>query len=1035
MRRRLLLLASAIGLLAFLAHCRQQPENTGEIETLTPGASLQRPLPKRTFDPFQLTLEAGDFVRIEVEQRGVDLGLRLNDQTAPVDYLIGEGVEWLSIKTAHPRSYWIEVHSFETIKDGDYSLRVVPLTDPTPADDLLLEAERVWRQGAKAFASGKRDDLLASRALYEKVLTTAQTLNHVDLQLSALYRLGKLSADLNDIEAAFAEYARMEALAVEKGRLFEEAIAVEQIAQAIFEYRGNADLALERFYHALFLFRKMGADYGEARVLASIAAIYQAKSEYQLALDLLNQAIPVLEANGQSENIGPAYNTLGTVYRELGDPDGAIEAFQRALPMLRAQTRNPYRLMLALLNLGAMYRDMEDYEQSLSYFQEALNSWHEGYNPVWRSLALKNIGSVHINMGEYDTAKEYLLRAAETDVPRFRAEALYELGRADYRKWEDNGALRRPATAEMENDLARATGNLQAALELDAKPLLKVNVLYLLAKIQHYNGHREYRALLDQAVDIMETQRDGLTSERNRASYFSRMLYLYELYVALLMADYRQAPNETLAADALGVFETAHARNLLEVLAKVSRGDRGKARGQEMLKLDDRLHRLKQAIADRRIDPTGQRQTVDVVPQSLEGLNRALEEALAQREALQSGADDWVEAEILSGRQIQELIAEPDTMAIECAVGKHRSFLWSVTTERIAAHELPGEERLRSLVDRIATALNRPPGERSQEAEAAAAQAMTELSDLLLGPLWPMADKRLAIVASGPLQLIPFGALPAPGTAFDAAALRSGRYQALIDVVDVVYLPSSSVLHRMRNELAARAKPPRQLALFYDPVFRPSDRRMTAAAAVRGGAPRDGFARLPATRREARAIRELPALANAGNVLIREGFAADKSGVLDPSLRDYRVLHFATHGYLDTEDPSRSSLVLSLYDRDGNEIDGFLSLAEIAKLELNPDLVVLSACETALGKELRGEGLISLARGFMFAGAPRVVATLWRVSDDSTARLMVDLYRGMLEEGETPAAALRAARLQLRALDSWSDPYYWGGFVFIGDWR
>jgi CHAT domain-containing protein len=152
-------------------------------------------------------------------------------------------------------------------------------------------------------------------------------------------------------------------------------------------------------------------------------------------------------------------------------------------------------------------------------------------------------------------------------------------------------------------------------------------------------------------------------------------------------------------------------------------------------------------------------------------------------------------------------------------------------------------------------------------------------------------------------------------------------------------------------------------------------------------------------------------------------------------LSQYRFLHFATHGLLNSQQPELSGLVLSLVDEQGQPQDGFLRAHEVYNLKLTADLVVLSACQTALGKEVKGEGLVGLTRGFMYAGAPRVVASLWRVPDRATAELMKRFYRGMLGEGLPPAAALRKAQIEVWQQGRWAAPYYWGAFVLQGEWR
>ena len=186
------------------------------------------------------------------------------------------------------------------------------------------------------------------------------------------------------------------------------------------------------------------------------------------------------------------------------------------------------------------------------------------------------------------------------------------------------------------------------------------------------------------------------------------------------------------------------------------------------------------------------------------------------------------------------------------------------------------------------------------------------------------------------------------------------------------------------------------------------------------------------SRAEADAI---AALAPRGAVFEATDFNASRATVLNASLEKYRIVHFATHGVFDAERPALSSLVLSLVNERGAPQDGYFRMQDAYNLHLGADLVVLSACETALGKEINGEGLVGLARAFMYAGAPRVVASLWPVNDYATAELMKRFYRGMLQQHLAPAAALSAAQRQMRANARWRSPFFWAGITFIGDWR
>jgi CHAT domain-containing protein len=163
--------------------------------------------------------------------------------------------------------------------------------------------------------------------------------------------------------------------------------------------------------------------------------------------------------------------------------------------------------------------------------------------------------------------------------------------------------------------------------------------------------------------------------------------------------------------------------------------------------------------------------------------------------------------------------------------------------------------------------------------------------------------------------------------------------------------------------------------------------------------------------------------------LIAVGFDANLDAVLGRDLRPYRYIHFATHGIVDSERPPLSALALSQFDERGRPRAGYLRLYDIYTLELDADVVVLSACETGLGREIRGESLVGLTQGFLYAGAKNVVASLWQVPDNATSKLMTRFYRLLLSGDRSPAQALAAAQRSMADERSTSDPYFWGAFV------
>jgi CHAT domain-containing protein len=373
---------------------------------------------------------------------------------------------------------------------------------------------------------------------------------------------------------------------------------------------------------------------------------------------------------------------------------------------------------------------------------------------------------------------------------------------------------------------------------------------------------------------------------------------------------------------------------------------------------------------------------------------------------------------------------------VEFALGEERSYVWLVTRTSIDAQQLPGRAAVEAAVRRVYTlvSVNDP------ASAADVARGLSELESLLMrrAPVLARA-RRVVVVPDGALEYIPFGAL----------LNRSGR--PLLSRSEVIMLPSASTLTTLRAE-GTRPKASKLIAAIADPVFDEDDPRVMRHGAPPRAAGREGrpeetdanvqrsasesglerLERLRFSRREADVIRNL---VPSDQRLTALDFDASRETMLAPALGDYRIVHIATHGLINSRHPELSGLVLSLVDSEGRAQDGFVKSYELYKLKLNADLVVLSACQTALGEQVRGEGLISLTRPFMYSGVPRVVASLWQVPDRASAALMDLFYQGIVKEHLSAAAALRRAQLKLRDTPRWSSPYFWAGFVLQGDWR
>jgi CHAT domain-containing protein len=438
-----------------------------------------------------------------------------------------------------------------------------------------------------------------------------------------------------------------------------------------------------------------------------------------------------------------------------------------------------------------------------------------------------------------------------------------------------------------------------------------------------------------------------------------------------------------------------------------------------------------------RLGKDAPRERAEAAAREVEALTTEWEAAKARITAANPRYVDLKQSAPLTATQIQGDVLDDDTVLLEYALGRKRSFLWAVTRTSLRTYELPArtavEDAARAAYARLAQAA--PTG----ETKAGDADPLAALGRMLLAPAAAALDgKRVLVVPDGALHYVSFAALPDP---------RGGG--PLIASHEVVAAPSASVLAQLRRAETQRRPAPRTVAVLADPVFDRDDARLRAKAQSRANAPpaaanRDllramedsglaaGLPRLVFTRREAQAILKMVTPTQGRASL---DFDASRATVNDASLADFRIVHFATHGFFNASHPDLSGLVLSLLDREGHDARGFFSTADIFNLRLRADLVVLSGCRTALGRDIYGEGIVGLSRGFMYAGAPRLVASLWTVDDAATAELMTEFYRGVLVRGLRPAAALQAAQRELMRRTRFRDPFYWAAFQLQGEWR
>jgi CHAT domain-containing protein/Tfp pilus assembly protein PilF len=888
----------------------------------------------------------------------------------------------------------------------DFFTRALPLLRAT--GDRRVEAITLNNIGEVYRALGENQKSLG---FYNQALPLRRAAGDRNGEATTLNNIGLVHYSLGDNQKAIDHYNQALSLLRAGGDRNREAKTLDNIGLVYFSL-GARQKALDYYNQALPLLRAGGDRGGEATSLNNIGSVYSSLGENRKALDFYTQALRLYRAVGDSRGEGVTLNNIGAAHNSLGEKEEALDFYNQALPLSRAGGDRS-REAATLTNIGVVLDSLGEWQKAHYFYTQALRIRREVGDRSGEAVTLNNIGLVHYSLGGNQKALEFFIQA----LP-----------------------------------LSRAAG----ARSIEAATL--GNIAYAERALGHFNESRSY---MESALKIIESIRAGVISKELRASYFSTAQDYYEFYVDLLMEIHSQEPTGGHDAAALQASERARARSLIESLTE-ARADIRRGVDPKLLAQERSLQRRLNAKAEEALKLGANRAgetRLAARNREMDALTVELQQVQTQIRQTSPRYAALTQPQPLTLAKIQQQTLDADTLMLEYSLGDERSFLWAVTPTSVNSYELPKREMIEAAARRVYELLSDMSGLKGQTAppidvrlKEAGGQYLAEaarLSRTLFGPVaGQLGKKRLVIVADGMLHYIPFGALPDPNR-FEGS---DGNWQPLLVEHEIVNLPSASTLAVLRRELAGRKPAARILAMLADPVFSKDDERIRPGG--RRAAPQTDslnesknrilvetagaepgelrIRRLPFTRLEAEQI--LP-LAPEGAGMKALDFEASRATAMSEQLSQYRYVHFATHGLADSERPELSTIVLSLYDERGRPQDGFLRAHEVYNLNLPAEMVTLSACETGLGKLTRGEGLVSLTRGFMYAGAARVVVSLWNVNDRATAELMTKFYRRVLVEGERPAAALRAAQAEMWRDKRWGAPYYWAAFTLQGEWR
>jgi CHAT domain-containing protein/tetratricopeptide (TPR) repeat protein len=1018
-----------------------------EVGTLEPKIPVERELAGGQTHSYRLTLQAGQYLYVVVEQKGIDVamalfapdGAKVTESILP-DIL--QGRKTIRTITEQGGNYRLEIRSKNKAAiAGRYEVQIYTLREATQQDRTRLTVRKIVEEANHLQEQGTAESLKSAIEKIEEALPLMRSIEDRAGEAEALGNQARAHFLLADYQKTVDITTRALAIWKETDERRGQAVAYSFLYSARYAL-GDWEGALEALKRGLPITQALGDRNGEASMLGNLGVYYAGVGDSEKALEYFQLSLPIRREVGDRRGEAVTLGNIGTRHQLAGDLQKAIEYYNQAVALCRAigERRS---LVSQLIYLALANSAMGDKQAALNHLKEALPLSRAVGDRHGESVALRAFGDQYLSLGEPQKALE---------------------------PYNDSLVI------------TRAIGNRDG----EARSLHNIARAH-----RDLNQLNQAREPIEAAIKIIESFRSRLQEQQSRSSYFAKVNDYYDLYIDILMQQGKEQPSENLNAVAIEASERARARSLLELLTE-ARIEIRQGVDAEMLRRERTLQQslnTKAQLQTRLLSGKHTPEQAEAMASQIAALTTELRDVRAQIRSANPRYAALTQPGPLTLKEIQQQLLDTDTLLLEYALGDRRSYLWAVTQTSITAYELPARTEIEAAARRFYDLIKDP----TKTVELT--EAAIRLSQMVLAPAAEQfSKKRLAVVADGALLYVPFAALPIPETGSrkpvtGGAGSRSPEsgvrrptseaskevsqgipkdqppatdyrpqttgYRPLIVEHEIVSLPSASSLALVRHDLKGRTRAPKEVAVLADPVFDINDVRLRRSATLttRNQKSSDGEAvtnlvrsvketglangewplpRLLGTRREATAILNLAPETKRRRAL---DFEANREVVTGGELSQYKILHFATHGILNNQHPELSGIVLSLVDGQGRAQDGFLRLHEIYNLRLPVELVVLSACQTGLGKEIRGEGLVGLTRGFMYAGAPRLVTSLWQVDDKASSELMKRFYQEILEQKLSAAAALRVAQIQMWQQKDWRSPYYWAAFTLHGEWQ
>ncbi|NEP12623.1 MAG: tetratricopeptide repeat protein [Symploca sp. SIO2C1] len=981
--------------------------------------------------------------------------------------------------------------------NGSTAMQMAQQPEATLQNPNRAAAEQVFAEGMQLYQQGTAESLQQAIAKLEESLPLWRVVGDKAEEGKTLNLIGSIYSNLGEKQQALEYYNQALPLRRTVGDKVGEAITLNNLG-SYYHDLGEKQQALEYYNQSLPLFRAVGDKAGEAIILNNIGSFYDDLGEKQQALEYYNQSLPLRRAVGDKGGEARTLNNIGKVYSDLGEKQQALEYYNQSLPLFRV-VGNKGGEARTINNIGRVHSDLGEKQQALEYYNQSLPLFRAIGDKAGEAGILNNLGNVYDDLAEKQQALEYynqslpLFRAigdktGEAVILNNLGTVYDALGKKEQAlEYYNQSLFLRRTVGDKTGEavtltniawVKREQGNLTEALTQIEKAVeiiesLRTKIASPELRTSYFATQQDvyelYIELLMQLHSSNPSQ--GYDAKALHASERSRARSLLELLIEA-NADIRQGVEPQLVEQERTLQQKLNIteKRRVELLSGNHIPQQATTIEKEREQLLSQYQQIKAQIR-----ATSPRYAALTQPQPLtltEIQQQVLDEDTLLLQYSLGRERSYLWAVTKTSLHSYQLPPQAD---IETAA---KQFYELLSTPGFQLEDTRGSIQVEKL---------KP------------TKAVNQLSQMLLAPVAAqLGDKRLLIVSDGALQYIPFSALPLPGEGnlqwlsinkaegrrqeaeptpnpslegnrreedLTKVSTLIAHYSLLItqksypplpetsseEVIpllvnnEIVHLPSATTLGIIRQEQATRQTAPKAIAILADPVFSNEDERFETREQGAGSRENEQllnrsarevdigvWQRLPGTRTEAEAIM---ALVPDSERVHGFDFAANREMVTNPELSNYRIIHLATHGLLNSTNPELSGIVLSLFNEQGIPQNGFLRLHDVFNLNLPAELVVLSACQTGLGQEVKGEGLVGLTRGFMYAGSPRVLVSLWNVSDEATAEMMSRFYRLVLQEGLSATAALRAAQLEMQQETQWNAPYYWAAFTLQGEWK